>query len=272
MIERSISEYAMINPLAQVSDQAKLADDVKVDAFAVIGPHVTIGKGSWVASHAVIAGPCTIGENCQIYPFVSLGQPPQDLSYKDEHTELVIGHHNVIRESATLHRGTVRGGGVTRIGDHNLIMAYCHIAHDCKVGSHVIFANNASLAGHVQIEDGVTLGGFTLVHQFCRVGAHAYTSMGAALNRDLTPFTLATGNYARAISINKVGLQRRGMSDEVIKGLERCFRLLVHRRGQSMDDAEVVNLRTKFAEVDAFASFIQASRRGIIRTGRAAAE
>ncbi|NDI02956.1 MAG: acyl-[acyl-carrier-protein]--UDP-N-acetylglucosamine O-acyltransferase, partial [Rhodobacteraceae bacterium] len=150
--------------------------------------------------------------------------------------------------------------------------AYCHIAHDCKVGSHVIFANNASLAGHVQIDDGVTLGGFTLVHQFCRVGAHAYTSMGAALNRDLTPFTLATGNYARAIGINKVGLQRRGMSDEVIKGLERCFRLLVHRRGQSIDDTEVVDLRNKFAEVDAFVSFVQASKRGIIRTGRAAAE
>ncbi|MGA1527417.1 MAG: acyl-ACP--UDP-N-acetylglucosamine O-acyltransferase, partial [Burkholderiaceae bacterium] len=175
-----------------------MADDVKVDAFAVIGPNVKIGKGSWIASHAVIAGPCTIGEHCQIYPFVSLGQPPQDLSYKDEPTELVIGNHNIIRESATLHRGTVRGGGVTRVGDHNLIMAYCHIAHDCKIGSHVIFANNASLAGHVHIEDGVTLGGFTLVHQFCRVGAHGYTSMGAALNRDLTPFTLATGNYARA--------------------------------------------------------------------------
>ena len=262
----------MIHPLAQVSDQASLADDVRVDAFAVIGPHVKISKGSWVASHAVISGPCTIGEHCQIYPFVSLGQPPQDLSYKDEPTELVIGDHNIIRESATLHRGTVRGGGVTRVGDHNLIMAYCHIAHDCKIGSNVIFANNASLAGHVHIEDGVTLGGFTLVHQFCRVGAHAYTSMGAALNRDLSPFTLATGNYARAIGINKVGLQRRGVESEVIQGLERVFRLLVHRRGHRPDEPEIVALRDCYAAVDRFVRFIEESKRGIIRTGRAAAQ
>jgi UDP-N-acetylglucosamine acyltransferase len=262
----------MIHPLAQVSDQASLADDVRVDAFAVIGPNVKISKGSWVASHAVISGPCTIGEHCQIYPFVSLGQPPQDLTYKDEATELVIGDHNIIRESATLHRGTVRGGGVTRIGDHNLIMAYCHIAHDCKIGSNVIFANNASLAGHVHIEDGVTLGGFTLVHQFCRVGAHAYTSMGAALNRDLSPFTLATGNYARAIGINKVGLQRRGIESEVIQGLERAFRLLVHRRGHRPDEPEIVALRDCYAEVDCFVRFIEESKRGIIRTGRAAAQ
>jgi UDP-N-acetylglucosamine acyltransferase len=262
----------MIHPLAQVSDQASLADDVRVDAFAVIGPNVKISKGSWVASHAVISGPCTIGEHCQIYPFVSLGQPPQDLTYKDEATELVIGDHNIIRESATLHRGTVRGGGVTRIGDHNLIMAYCHIAHDCKIGSNVIFANNASLAGHVHIEDGVTLGGFTLVHQFCRVGAHAYTSMGAALNRDLSPFTLATGNYARAIGINKVGLQRRGIESEVIQGLERVFRLLVHRRGHRPDEPEIVALRDCYAEVDCFVRFIEESKRGIIRTGRAAAQ
>ena len=262
----------MIHPLAQVSNQASLADDVRVDAFAVIGPNVKISKGSWVASHAVISGPCTIGEHCQIFPFVSLGQPPQDLSYKDEPTELVIGDHNIIRESATLHRGTVRGGGVTRIGDHNLIMAYCHIAHDCKIGSNVIFANNASLAGHVHIEDGVTLGGFTLVHQFCRVGAHAYTSMGAALNRDLSPFTLATGNYARAIGINKIGLQRRGILSEVIQGLERVFRLLVHRRGHRPDEPEIVALRDCYAEVDRFVRFIEESKRGIIRTGRAAAE
>ena len=262
----------MIHPLAQVSDQASLADDVRVDAFAVIGPNVKISKGSWVASHAVISGPCTIGEHCQIYPFVSLGQPPQDLSYKDEPTELVIGDHNIIRESATLHRGTVRGGGVTRVGDHNLIMAYCHIAHDCKIGSNVIFANNASLAGHVHIGDGVTLGGFTLVHQFCRVGAHAYTSMGAALNRDLSPFTLATGNYARAIGINKIGLQRRGVESEVIQGLERVFRLLVHRRGHRPDEPEIVALRDCYAAVDRFVRFIEESKRGIIRTGRAAAQ
>ena len=262
----------MIHPLAQVSDQASLADDVRVDAFAVIGPNVKIGKGSWVASHAVISGPCTIGAHCQIYPFVSLGQPPQDLSYKDEPTELVIGNHNIIRESATLHRGTVRGGGVTRVGDHNLIMAYCHIAHDCKIGSNVIFANNVSLAGHVHIGDGATLGGFTLVHQFCRVGTHAYTSMGAALNRDLSPFTLATGNYARAIGINKIGLQRRGVESEVIQALERVFRLLVHRRGHRPDEPEVLELRGRHEEVHCFVRFIEESKRGIIRTGRAAAE
>ncbi|MEY3633283.1 MAG: hypothetical protein RI937_1481 [Pseudomonadota bacterium] len=258
----------MIHPLAQISDQAILGPNVSVEAFAVIGPDVEIGAGTWIGSHAVISGPTRIGEHCRIYPFVSLGQPPQDVSYRNEPTQLSIGHHNTIREGVTAHRGTPRGGGVTRIGDHNFIMAYCHIAHDCQVGSHVVFANNASLAGHVHVGDGATLGGFTLVHQFCRVGAYAFTSMGAALNRDLAPYILATGNYARAIGVNKIGLQRQGMHDDVIKGLERAFKLLVHHRGHSIDDPEVKLLRERFEEVDRFVAFIASSKRGIIRTGR----
>lgn len=258
----------MIHPLAQISDQASLGQNVTVEAFAVIGPDVQIGSGTWIGPHVVISGRTKIGEHCKIYPFVSLGQPPQDVSYRDEPTQLVIGDHNVIREGVTAHRGTPRGGGVTRIGHSNFIMAYCHIAHDCQVGDHVIFANNASLAGHVHVGDGVTLGGFTLVHQFCRVGAHAFTSMGAALNRDLAPYILATGNYARAIGVNKIGLQRRGMPVEVIQGLERAFKLLVHRRGHPIEDPEINALRERYDEVDRFVAFIASSKRGIIRTGR----
>ncbi len=261
----------MISPHAIISPKATLAENVSVGAFSVIGPDVRIGRDTTIGPHVVISGPTTIGEGNKIYQFASIGEAPQDLGYKGEPTELIIGDGNQIRENVTISRGTVKGGGVTRVGSNNLIMAYVHIAHDCLVGSNIIFSNAASLAGHVEVHDGATLGGFTLVHQFCRVGAHAFTSMGSALNRDLTPFTMASGNYARAIGINKVGLARKGYSKEAIDALKKMFRLMVHQRGQSQDTLNSAHgLAAQFAEAKQFLEFIEQSKRGVIRTGATA--
>jgi UDP-N-acetylglucosamine acyltransferase len=200
----------VIDPRAIVEPGARIAEEASIGPFSVIGPDVSIGRGTRIGPHVVITGHTDIGEDCRVYQFASLGEAPQDTGYRDEPTRLVIGDRNVIREYVTISRGTPRGGGVTRVGHDNLIMAYVHIAHDCEVGNHTTLANAASLAGHVQVQDRAILGGFTLVHQFCRIGAHAFTSMGAALNRDLPPYTLASGNYARAIGINKLGLHHAG--------------------------------------------------------------
>jgi UDP-N-acetylglucosamine acyltransferase len=261
----------MISPHAIISPSAKLADNVSIGAFSVIGPDVEIGRGTAIGPHVVISGPAILGEENKIYQFASIGEAPQDLGYKGEPTQLIIGDRNQIRENVTINRGTVKGGGATRVGSDNLIMAYVHIAHDCQVGNKIIFSNAASLAGHVEVQDGATLGGFTLVHQFCRVGAHAFTSMGSALNRDLTPFTMASGNYARAIGINKVGLLRKGYSKEAIDALKKLFRLLVHQRGRS-DHAlcEAQGLAAEFPEAAQFLAFVEQSTRGIIRTGKTA--
>lgn len=259
----------MISPQAVIADGAQLGEGVQVGPFSVIGPDVKIGANTKVGPHVVISGHTAIGKDCSIYQFASVGEAPQDKSYRDEPTQLVIGDRNQIRESVTIHRGTPKGGGITRIGDDNLIMAYVHIAHDCVVGSNIIFSNAASLAGHAEVQDGATLGGFTLVHQFCRIGAHAFTSMGCALNRDLTPYTLASGNYARAIGINKIGLQRKGFSAESIDALRRCFRLLVHQRGGDAALSEAKELAAQFPDAARFVQFIEESRRGIVRTGLA---
>ena len=261
----------MISPHAIISPQAKLADNVSVGPFSVIGPNVEIGSGTVIGPHVVISGPTVIGQDNQIFQFASLGEAPQDLAYKGEATQLMIGDRNQIRENVTINRGTAKGGGITRVGNDNLIMAYVHIAHDCQVGNRIIFSNAASLAGHVEVQDGATLGGFTLVHQFCRVGAHAFTSMGSALNRDLTPFTMASGNYARAIGINKVGLSRKGYSKEAIDALRKMFRMLVHQRGQSNETlAAAKDMAKQFPEAAQFLEFIEQSKRGVIRTGATA--
>jgi UDP-N-acetylglucosamine acyltransferase len=261
----------MISPHAIISPQAQLADNVSVGPFSVIGPNVQIGSGTVIGPHVVISGPTVIGQDNTIFQFASLGEAPQDLGYKGEPTQLVIGDRNQIRENVTMSRGTVKGGGVTRVGSDNLIMAYVHIAHDCLVGNKIIFSNAASLAGHVEVQDGATLGGFTLVHQFCRVGAHAFTSMGSALNRDLTPFTMASGNYARAIGINKVGLARKGYTKEAIDALKKMFRLLVHQRNASPETlAAAQALADQFPEAKQFLNYVKESKRGVIRTGATA--
>jgi UDP-N-acetylglucosamine acyltransferase len=275
MIQEPVSyngaQRTMISPHAIVSPQATLADNVSIGAFSVIGPDVQIGRGTWIGPHVVISGPTRIGEDNKIFQFASLGEAPQDLGYQGEPTQLLIGDRNQIRENVTISRGTVKGGGVTRVGSDNLIMAYVHIAHDCLVGNKIIFSNAASLAGHVEVQDGATLGGFTLVHQFCRVGAHAFTSMGSALNRDLTPFTMASGNYARAIGINKVGLARKGFSKDAIDALKKMFRFLVHQRGHSHETTVNVRaLAAQFPEAQQFLEFVEQSKRGVIRTGATA--
>jgi UDP-N-acetylglucosamine acyltransferase len=258
----------VIDPRAIVEPGARIAEEASIGPFSVIGPDVSIGRGTRIGPHVVITGHTDIGEDCRVYQFASLGEAPQDTGYRDEPTRLVIGDRNVIREYVTISRGTPRGGGVTRVGHDNLIMAYVHIAHDCEVGNHTTLANAASLAGHVQVQDRAILGGFTLVHQFCRIGTHAFTSMGAALNRDLPPYTLASGNYARAIGINKLGLNRRGFPPDTVYALHQAFRLLVRGRDRKGGMAAVEGLAARVPEVARFVEFVKESKRGIVRTGK----
>lgn len=255
----------MIDPKAVVDPRAELADDVVVGAFSIIGPDVHIDAGTWIGPHVVIKGPTRIGRDNKIFQFASLGEAPQDKKYHGEPTELVVGDRNQIREFVTLNRGTVQGRGRTVIGSDNLIMAYVHVAHDCVVGDNVIMSNAASLAGHVQVDDYAILSGFTLVHQFCRIGAHAFTSMGSAVNRDVPPYVLAAGNYAKAYGINKEGLRRRGFSPEQIGALHKAFKLLVksHNREQGLREAEA--LAREHAPVAQLLEFVRNSARGIVR-------
>jgi UDP-N-acetylglucosamine acyltransferase len=209
-------------------------------------------------------GQTKIGKNNQIYPFSVIGGPPQDISYKNESTRLIIGDNNIIRENCTLSTGTVRGRSVTEVGNENLIMAYSHVAHDCKLGDKILMANGAQLAGHVFIDNNATLGGFSLIHQFVRLGKYSFTSMGSAINKDLPPYCLASGNYARAIGLNRVGLRRIGMRREVIDALAKVFRLLVQRRNSPEKELDI--LRSRFSEVNEFVIFVKESQRGILRT------
>lgn len=208
-----------------------------------------------------------LGKACQVFPFASLGGAPQDLGYRSEPTRLEIGDRNVIREGVTVNRGTEKGGGLTKIGHDNYLMAYCHIAHDCQIGSGNIFANNVALAGHVEIGDFVNLGGYTLIHQFCRVGSYASSGMGSALNKDLAPFLLAAGHYARLIGLNKVGLRRRSFSRETLAGIEFVFRALLRDR-RRVEDTEVQAMANTYPEVALMLNFINASKRGMLQCSR----
>jgi UDP-N-acetylglucosamine acyltransferase len=255
----------MIDSRAVIDPRANLASDVEVGPFTVIGPEVDIGAGTWVSSHVVIKGPTQIGKENKIYQFSSIGEAPQDLKYAGEPTRLVIGDRNQFREYCTVNRGTAHGHGETLIGDDNLFMAYVHIAHDCIIKNNTVFSNAASLAGHVTIGENAILSGFTLVHQFCHVGAHAFTGMGTALNRDLPPYTMASGNYAKAIGINKEGLKRRGYSPECIRALVQAFKLLLKGRDREEGLKTVIPLAEAFPEVAAFAEFVKKSERGTVR-------
>jgi UDP-N-acetylglucosamine acyltransferase len=230
----------------------------------VIGDGVSIGENTELKSHVSVMGQTKIGKNNQIYPFSVIGGPPQDISYKNESTRLIIGDNNIIRENCTLSTGTVKGRSVTEVGNENLIMAYSHVAHDCKLGDKILMANGAQLAGHVFIDNNATLGGFSLIHQFVRLGKYSFTSMGSAINKDLPPYCLASGNYARAIGLNRVGLRRIGMRREVIDALAKVFRLLVQRRNSPEEELDI--LRSRFSEVNEFVIFVKESQRGILRT------
>jgi UDP-N-acetylglucosamine acyltransferase len=256
----------MIHQTAIIDPSAKIADDVEIGPYSIIGADVEIGAGTWVGPHVVINGPTKIGKENKIFQFASIGEAPQDLKYAGQPTRLELGDRNTIREYVTFNRGTEEGGGITRIGSDNLFMAYAHVAHDCIVGNHIIFANSSSLAGHVEVGDHAILGGFTLVHQFTRIAPHSFCSMGSAVNRDIPPYVIVSGNYAKPRGINKVGLKRRGFSDELIRAILNTYKLLVrsHKtREEAMQDVQP--LADKFPEVKAFVDFVLSSERGIVR-------
>ncbi|MSQ89345.1 MAG: acyl-ACP--UDP-N-acetylglucosamine O-acyltransferase [Betaproteobacteria bacterium] len=256
----------MIHPTAIVERGARLAANVSVGAYALIGAQVEVGEGSVIGSHVVIEGRTKIGRHNRISQFACLGGPPQDKKYAGEDTSVEIGDGNTIREYVTINRGTIGDAGVTRVGDDNWIMAYVHFAHDCQIGSHTIFANACELAGHVQVGDWAILGASTLVHQFVHIGAHSFTGMGTYLDRDLPPYVRAAGNMAQPYGINSVGLRRRGMPGETIDALKLAYRTL-YRSGLGLEEARhaLETQAAACAEVRLLADFLNASKRGFIR-------
>jgi len=257
---------ANIHPTALIDPGAQLGENVSIGAYTVIGADVEIGTGTTVGPHVVIEGPTRIGQDNRIFQFASLGAEPQDKKYAGEPTRLEIGDRNTIREFCTFNRGTAQDAGVTRVGNDNWIMAYVHLAHDCQVGDHTIFANNAQLAGHVHVGDWAILGGFTVVHQFVRIGAHCITAMGTILLQDVPPFVTAAGNPSAPHGINSEGLKRRGFSAESIAALRRSYKTL-YRSGLKLEEA-VASITAEAQTQTALAplvEFLAAPGRGIIR-------
>ena len=256
----------MIDARAVVSPQAELAPDVSVGPFSVIGAQVRIGPRSVIGPHAVINGPTTLGADNRVFQFASIGDAPQDKKYRGEPTLLEIGDRNVFRECCTINRGTAGDKGVTRIGDDNLFMAYSHVAHDCVIGANTVFANCASLGGHVEIGDWVILGGLTAVHQFTKIGAHAFVGGGAILSRDVPPYVMVAGNPAVPHAINAEGLKRRGFTEEQIRNVREAYRILYRselRLAEALTQLEP--LAAANPEVRAFVDFIHGSTRSLVR-------
>ncbi len=255
-----------IHSTAIIDPSAKIAAGVSIGAYSVIGADVEIGANTWIGPHVVISGPTRIGCDNKIFQFASVGEDPQDLKYHGEVTRLEIGDRNTIREFATIHRGTVDDSGVTSIGNDNLLMAYIHVAHDCRIGNHVIMSNNASLAGHVHVGDHVILSGFTLVHQFCSIGEHAFSGMGSAISKDVPPYLMISGNPAAPHGLNKVGLKRRGFSDEQIRNLINVYKIL-YREGLTLEEAskKIAVMAEQSEEVKRFSDFLSSTKRSIIR-------
>lgn len=256
----------MIHEQAIVDSGARLADDVVVGPWSYIGPDVELGPGCVVEPHVIIRGPTRIGADNHIYQFSSIGEATPDLKYRGEPTRLVIGDHNVIRENVTIHRGTVQDRGETTIGHRNLIMAGVHVGHDSVVGDHTVLVNNAALAGHVKVGDWAILSGYTLVHQFCQIGAHSFSGMGSAIGKDVPAFVTVAGAPAEAKSINVEGLRRRGFSADAIGQLRRAFRV-VYRDGLTLDLAvkRLESTADKTPELAVFIESLKASERGIVR-------
>jgi UDP-N-acetylglucosamine acyltransferase len=255
-----------IHPTAQVAPGAELGEGVEVGAYAVIGPDVQVGANTRIGPHAVIQGPTRIGADNVIFQFASVGSAPQDKKYKGEPTRLEVGDRNVIRECVTLNRGTTKDQGVTRIGNDNLFMAYAHVAHDSQVGNQCVLANNATLGGHVQLGDWVIMGGLSAIHQFCKVGAHAFIANNAAVTRDVPPYVMTVGQPAAAHSVNSEGLKRRGFSPEQIRNIRNAFRLL-YRSGLKLADAtaQLETLAREQPELKAIVEFLPTSTRSIVR-------
>jgi UDP-N-acetylglucosamine acyltransferase len=256
----------VIDPRAIIDKDARLASDVVVGPWSIIGPDVEIGAGTVIGPHVVIARSTRIGCNNRIYQFATIGEDCQDKKYHGETTYLEIGDHNIIREGCTLHRGTVQDKSLTRIGNHNLLMAYVHIAHDCIVGDHTVFANNATLGGHVQVADWAILGGYTLVHQFCQIGGHAFCGTGSVVLKDIPAYVMVNGNSAKAHGINSDGLRRRNFSDEQINTIRRAYRIL-YREGRSAAEAieQIAVLVDESPVLLPLLESLRRSTRGIVR-------
>ena len=256
----------MIHETAIIDPSAILADDIRVGPWTIIGPDVEIGAGTVIHSHVVIKGPTVIGKNNEIYQFSSVGENTPDLKYNNEPTRLEIGDGNVIREGVTIHRGTIQDKGLTYIGNNNLIMAYAHIGHDSIVHNNTILVNNVALAGHVVVGDYAILSGYTLVHQFCNIGAHAFTGMGTAVGKDVPAYITVNGSPATAYNINAEGLKRRGFSADALKDLRRAYKV-VYRQARNLDDAikELKTMVKKSPEIQLLIDSLEQSTRGIVR-------
>ena len=256
----------MIHPAAIISPKAKIGANVYVGPFCRIGDCVTIGNDCRFESHVVVEGPTTIGENNQFYPFGTIGLQPQDLKFKGEETFLTIGSHNVFREYVNVNRGTKGGGGHTRIGDHNFLMAYAHVGHDSQLGSHIIMANAATLAGHVTIEDHATVGAFSGVHQYCRVGTHGFVGGYRVITRDVLPYSKTVSERnTHAFGPNVIGLERKGFTPEQIQNIKTAFRLLLQSKLNTSQAVEAIREKVQSPEVKVILDFIETADRGVIK-------
>ena len=256
----------MIHPTAIVSPEAEIADDACIGPYCRIGSRVRIGKNCRFESHVVVEGPTTIGEDNQFYPFGTIGLQPQDLKFKGEETFLAIGNHNIFREYVNVHRGTKGGGGNTRIGDHNFLMAYVHIGHDSVLGNHIIMANAATLAGHVIIEDHATIGAFSGVHQFCRVGTHGYVGGYSVITKDVLPYSKTVSERnTQAYGPNVLGLERKGFTPQQIQNIRKAFRLLLQSKLNTTQAVDAIKAQLNSTEVQIILDFIGKSERGVIK-------
>ena len=255
-----------VHPTALIDDKARVPASCKIGPYCVIGPDVELGENCELISHVVIYGPTKIGSNNRVFPFSALGIEPQDVSYKGDPTRLEIGDNNVIRESVTINRGTVKGGGITRVGSHILIMAYSHIGHDCQIGDHAMLVNAATLAGHVTVEEWAVVGAMCPVHQFVRIGRHAYIGGGTVITQDVLPFSMTSAKReTHAYGLNKVGLQRRGFSDERLKKLHRAYRYLLAAKMNTSQALEKLKAEEQTEDVRYLVEFIEKSERGILK-------
>jgi UDP-N-acetylglucosamine acyltransferase len=255
-----------IHPTSLVHEKAKIGENCHIGPFCIVGAEVTIGGGVQLDSHVVVDGKTSIGDETHIYPFVSIGLAPQDLKYGGEPTETQIGARNQIREFVTVHRGTAGGGGLTKIGDDNLLMAQAHVAHDCQIGNEVIMANAATLAGHVEIADKANVGAYSGVHQFCRIGYEAFVGGYSVVVKDAMPFAIIQGNHARCYGLNKLGMRRRGYDKEIIEQLHHAFHLLLSSKLNTTQAVEKIREDIKDCkEVDLLVDFIETSKRGVVK-------
>ncbi len=255
----------MIHPTAIINKNAEIDDSVSIGPYCIIEDKVKIRKGTKLLMHVVIQGNTEIGENCTISPFASVGGPPQDLTYKDEDTKVVIGNNNIIKDYVTINKGTPHGGGITTIGNNNFIMAYVHIAHDCHVGNNIIMANCATLGGHVEIDDFAIFGGLCAVHQFCKIGKYAFISGLTGVPKDIPPFIIAAGGRSKPYGLNVVGLERRGFSKEEISNLKKAYRILFRSSLPLETSLKIIHDELEGKHIDELVNFIKTSKRGICR-------